>query len=49
MVYKYFDKKTGFGASVNDELAQELHKTVIKKFKKGKYMPSTKTIFGLQI
>ena len=35
MVYKFFDKKTGLGvkASVNEELAQELHKAVIKKFK----------------
>ena len=34
MVYKSFDKKTGLGvkASVNEELAQELHKPVIKKF-----------------
>ena len=31
MVYKYFDKKTGLGASVNEELPQELHKPVIKK------------------
>ena len=35
MVYKFFDKKTVLGvkASVNEELAQELHKPVIKKFK----------------
>ena len=34
MVYKFFDKKTVLGvkASVNEELAQELHKPVIKKF-----------------
>ena len=28
-----FDKKTGSGASVNEDLAQELHKPVIKKLK----------------
>ena len=32
MIYKFFDKKTGSGASVNEELAEELHKPVIKKF-----------------
>ena len=30
MVYKFFEKKTGSGASVIEELAQELHKQVIK-------------------
>ena len=35
MVYKFFfDKKTGSGVSVNEKLAQELHKPVIKKFKR---------------
>ena len=34
MVYKLFDKKAGSGANVNKELAQELHKPVIKKFKR---------------
>ena len=36
MVYKFFDKKTGSGASVNEELAAQLHKPVIKKFKRKK-------------
>ena len=36
MVYKFFDKKTGSGISVNEELADELHKPVIKKFKRRK-------------
>ena len=36
MVYKFFDKKTGSGISVNEQLAEELHKPVIKKFKKRK-------------
>ena len=33
MVYKFFDKKTGTGVSVNEQLAEELHKPVTKKFK----------------
>ena len=33
MVYRFFDQKTASGVSVNEELAQELHKPVIKKFK----------------
>ena len=36
MVYKFFDKKTGSGISVNEQLAEELHKPVIKKFKRRK-------------
>ena len=42
MVYKFLDKKTKLeeiktrkmGASVNKQLAQELHKLVVKKLKK---------------
>ena len=30
MVYKFFDKKTGSGVSVNGELEEELHEQVIK-------------------
>ena len=30
MVYKFFDKKTGSGVSVNGQLAEELDKQVIK-------------------
>ena len=30
---KVFDKKTGSGISVNEQLAEELNKPVIKKFK----------------
>ena len=30
MVYKFFDKKTGSGVSVNEQLAEELHKQAIK-------------------
>ena len=36
MVYKFFYNKTGFGANVNEVLAQELLKPVIKKFKRRK-------------
>ena len=36
MVYKSFDKKTRSGVSVNEQLAEELHKPVIKKFKRRK-------------
>ena len=36
MVYKCFEKKTGSGISVNEQLAEELHKPVIKKFNRRK-------------
>ena len=42
MVYKFFDKKTGSGVSVNKQIAEELHKPVTKKSKEEKL----KTIFG---
>ena len=32
----FFDKKSGFGISVNEQLAKELHKLVIKKFQRRK-------------
>ena len=31
MVHEFFDEKTGSGLSVNEQLAEELHKPVIKK------------------
>ena len=34
MVYDFLGKKTGSGISINEQLAQELHKPVIKKFKR---------------
>ena len=34
MVYKFSEKKTGSGVGVNKQLAEELHKPVIKNFKK---------------
>ena len=36
MVYNFFDKKIGSGVSVNKQLVEELHKPVIKKFKRKK-------------
>ena len=32
MVYKFFDKKTGLAESLNEQLAEELHKPVTKTF-----------------
>ena len=49
MVYKFFHKKTGSGISVNEQLANELHKPVIKKFKGRKVYERLKTLFGQQI
>ena len=34
IVYKFFDKKRGSDVSVNEQLAEELDKPVIKKFKR---------------
>ena len=37
MVYNFFDKKAGSGMRVNEQLlSEELHKPVIKKFKRRK-------------
>ena len=36
MFYKFFGKKTGLGMSITEQLAEELHKPVIKKFKRKK-------------
>ena len=36
IAYKFFDKKTGSVVSINEQLAKELHKPVIKKFKRRK-------------
>ena len=38
MVYKFFDKETGSRASVNEQLAEELHKLLIKNLKEEKSM-----------
>ena len=34
MVYRFFDKNTGSGISINEQLAEELHKPVTKKIKR---------------
>ena len=49
IIYKFFDKVTGSRMIVNEQLAEELHKTVIKNSKKEKSMQDLKTIFGQQI
>ena len=36
MVHKFFDKKIESGINVNEQLDEELHKPVIKKFKRRK-------------
>ena len=37
MVYKFFDKKTGVAVSVNEHLAEELFKPVVKTFRRRVY------------
>ena len=54
MVCEFFDRKTkGSGikneVKQNEQLAYELHKPIIRKFKKRKYIQHLKTIFGLEI
>ena len=44
MVCKFFDKKTGSWVSVNEHLAEELHKPVTKEIHKQKVL--FKIIFG---
>ena len=36
MIYKFFDKKRRLGIRVNEQLTEELHKSVIKKLKRRK-------------
>ena len=36
MVYKFFDKKARTEINVNEQLAEDLHKPVIKNFKRRK-------------
>ena len=55
MVYKFFDKKSkGSGIANNEikqnlQLAKELHKPIIRNFKKGKFILDLNTIFGVLI
>ena len=54
MVYKFFDKKSAVSGiknriTQNWQLAEEVHKPVIKTFKKEKFIYHLKTIFGVLI
>ena len=50
MVYKFFDKKTRSRVSVNEELAKELRKLVIKKLKRRKiYVRFKDNIWGADL
>ena len=60
MVYNFFDKKSasladkstkvnGITMLQNEQLAEELHKPIIKKFKKEQFILHLKTIFGVLI
>ena len=58
MVYKLFDKKSaslnkssgsGIVNEPNYQLANELHKPIIRKFKKEKFIHLLETIFGVLI
>ena len=53
MVYKFFDKKskgTGIKSIPNQQLANELHKPIIRKFKKIKvYFSFKDNIYGLEL
>ena len=49
MVYKFFDKKSKGSGIVNEpnyQLANELHKPIMRKFKKRKVSSFLETIFG---
>ena len=52
MVYKFFDKMSKGGRIINEpnyQLANELHKPNIRKFKKEKFIHLLETIFGVLI
>ena len=55
MAYNFFDKKSkGSGIANNDikqnlQLAEELHKPIIKKFKTRKFVLDLEIIFGVLI
>ena len=56
MVYKFFDKKfagRGVNMHANNErpldLAEELHKSIIRKLKKKQFIQDLKVIFGVFI
>ena len=52
MVYKFFDKKSsgsGVATESNYQLANELRRQIIRKFKTRKVYSSFRTIFGVYI
>ena len=49
MVYNFFDKKSGIINELNYQLANELHKPIIRKFKKRKVYSSLEIICGALI
>ena len=53
MVYKFFDSKVSVSGPKlipeNEQLANELHKPIIRKFEKEKYIQHLKIIFGVFI
>ena len=54
MIYKFFDKmSTGSGVNIplefNEQLAKELHKPIIRKLKKERFILDLKIIFGVLI
>ena len=52
MVFKFFGKKfpgSGFAINQNKELAEELQKSIIRKFKKNKSIFCHLKIFGVLI
>ena len=52
MVYKFFDKKSsgsGIANEPNYQLANGLHESIIRKFKKEKFIHLLQTIFGVLI
>ena len=55
MVYKFFDKKSSgantLGSAImqNQQLAEELHKSIVRKFEKRKVYSSFKEMFWVLI
>ena len=50
MVYKFFDKTSkGSGLRENQQLANELHERIIRKFKKRKVYSSFKDVWGVDL
>ena len=52
MVYRFFDKKSKGSGIINEpnyQLANELHKPIIRKFRKRKVYYFLETIFGVLI